>query len=100
MEDFKQAFDIVKRALPADCISQDREDLITRGSSSWTYHDPRVLPGAVLYPRNTDDVGIMRKCVCKSYVLISCTRDLRSSWAPVLRLQGGGDCKGDTRLEF
>jgi D-lactate dehydrogenase (cytochrome) len=56
MNDFEQAFNEIKAILPQDCISTDREDLIQHGSSSWTYHDPKVLPGAVLFPRNTDDV--------------------------------------------
>ena len=56
MADFDEALSIIKTILPEDCISRDREDLISHGSSSWTYHDPKVLPGAVLYPRKTEDV--------------------------------------------
>ena len=56
MQDFEKAFSEIQALLPEECISLDREDLISHGSSSWTYHDPKVLPGAVLFPRNTDDV--------------------------------------------
>ncbi|CAD6568519.1 MAG: hypothetical protein CYPHOPRED_002683 [Cyphobasidiales sp. Tagirdzhanova-0007] len=56
MADFDIAFSQVKAILPQECITQEREDLISHGRSSWTYHDPKVLPGAVLYPRHTEDV--------------------------------------------
>ena len=60
-EDFDSAFAEIKNFLPAEQISTNREDLITHGASSWTYHDPKVLPGAVLYPRHTEDVvGIVK----------------------------------------
>ena len=57
MVDFEKALTGIKAILPEDCISQDRQDLIYHGSSSWTYHSPKVLPGAVLYPRKTEDVS-------------------------------------------
>lgn len=60
MEDFNKALEKIKAILPSECISTDRDELITHGSSGWTYHDPKVLPGAVLFPRNTEDVsGVM-----------------------------------------
>lgn len=57
MEDFNKALEKIKAILPKECISEDRDELITHGSSGWTYHDPKVLPGAVLFPRSTDDVS-------------------------------------------
>lgn len=57
MQDFEDALTDIKALLPNKCISQEREDLISHGSSSWTYHNPKVLPGAVLYPRHTEDVS-------------------------------------------
>jgi D-lactate dehydrogenase (cytochrome) len=57
MEDFNKALEKIKAILPKECVSIDRDELITHGSSGWTYHDPKVLPGAVLFPRHTDDVS-------------------------------------------
>lgn len=42
--------------LPEDCIGTDRDSLISHGVSSWSHLDPKGLPGAVLYPRSTEDV--------------------------------------------
>lgn len=57
MQDFNKALEEIKAILPKECISTERDELITHGSSGWTYHDPKVLPGAVLFPRHTDDVS-------------------------------------------
>jgi hypothetical protein len=69
MADFEKAFGQLKATLPADCISTDRDELITHGSSSWTYHDPKVLPGAVLYPRHTEDVSGLHLLLMKGLLL-------------------------------
>lgn len=42
--------------LPEDCIGTDRDSLMSHGVSSWSHLDPKGLPGAVLYPRSTEDV--------------------------------------------
>lgn len=57
MQDFDKALSEMKNTLPSECISLDREELMSHGYSTWTYHDPRILPGAVLFPRNTEDVS-------------------------------------------
>ena len=78
MADFDIAFSQVKAILPQECITQEREDLISHGRSSWTYHDPKVLPGAVLYPRHTEDV---RLCLGKiSYTNSKLSSRLSRSW--------------------
>lgn len=56
MEAFEKALEQLRTSLPSECFSTDREDLIQHGSSTWTYHNPEILPGVVVYPRSTEDV--------------------------------------------
>ncbi|KAK4054174.1 D-lactate ferricytochrome c oxidoreductase [Microbotryomycetes sp. JL201] len=62
---FNQALDEVKKWMPAEFVSTDRDDLVSHGYSDWIPHDPRGLPGAVLYPRSTDDVVKIVKLASK-----------------------------------
>lgn len=73
-EGFKSGMKDLEGWLPADCIATDRETLLAHGHSDWACecsprvgrlearansradHDPTGLPGAVLYPRSTEDV--------------------------------------------
>lgn len=96
MDDFAKAFEQVKNALPADCISQDREDLISHGSSSWTYHDPRVLPGAVLYPRNTDDVSMplcFNGTILRFLQVVRIVKAAHQYAIPVVAFSGGSESR-------
>ncbi|KAH9818893.1 hypothetical protein DFH28DRAFT_887792 [Melampsora americana] len=54
--DFRDALETLKGLIPLECISWNRDDLLLHGSSSWSYHAPDCLPGAILYPRSTQDV--------------------------------------------
>lgn len=54
--DFRDALETLKRLIPLECISWNRDDLLLHGSSSWSYHAPDCLPGAIVYPRSTQDV--------------------------------------------
>lgn len=58
MRDFKAALQEVASFLPDDCISREINDLVFHGSSTYAHHTPELLPGAVLYPRSTDDVRV------------------------------------------
>ncbi|GAA5925873.1 hypothetical protein JCM10213_007310 [Rhodosporidiobolus nylandii] len=42
--------------LPEDCFDLSRESLVAKGYNEWAAHGPTGLPGAVLYPRSTEDV--------------------------------------------
>jgi D-lactate dehydrogenase (cytochrome) len=73
---FAKAMQQLRTELPQDCIAEDRETLVDHGHSKWSCesdpsilkrgctdrnyahvdHDPTGLPGAVLYPRSTEDV--------------------------------------------
>ncbi|KAH9460932.1 hypothetical protein Pst134EA_017242 [Puccinia striiformis f. sp. tritici] len=63
--DFSSALDKIRKILPDDCVSLDRDDLIYHGVSPWTYHLPDCLPGAILYPRSTEDVSRIVKVASK-----------------------------------
>ena len=65
MADFEKAIEELRASLPEECFSTDREELVSHGSSTWTYHNPEILPGAVLYPRHTEDVVAMTKAAYK-----------------------------------
>ncbi|KAA1112208.1 hypothetical protein PGTUg99_013411 [Puccinia graminis f. sp. tritici] len=64
-EDFRTALEKIQKILPVDCVSWHREDLLYHGTSPWTYHHPDCLPGAVLYPRSTEDVSKIAKIAYK-----------------------------------
>ncbi|OAV98535.1 hypothetical protein PTTG_25581 [Puccinia triticina 1-1 BBBD Race 1] len=64
-EEFTAALQKIQKILPADCVSWDRADLLYHGTSPWTYHHPDCLPGAVLYPRSTEDVSKIVKVAYK-----------------------------------
>ncbi|KAG0146065.1 hypothetical protein CROQUDRAFT_78120 [Cronartium quercuum f. sp. fusiforme G11] len=54
--DFRDALEKLKSMIPLECISWNRDDLLLHGRTQWSYHTPDSLPGAVLYPRSTEDV--------------------------------------------
>lgn len=62
---FNAAMEEVRASFPSDCISDDRDALVAHGHSAWAAHDPKGLPGAVLYPRDTQDVVRMVKLASK-----------------------------------
>ncbi|KAK4054700.1 D-lactate ferricytochrome c oxidoreductase [Microbotryomycetes sp. JL221] len=64
-ERFKKALEEVRGWMPPEFVSVDRDDLISHGYSDWIPHDPHGLPGAVLYPRSTEDVVKIVKLASK-----------------------------------
>lgn len=62
---FNAAMEEIRATFPVDCISEDRDALVAHGHSSWAAHDPKGLPGAVLYPRDTSDVVQIVKLASK-----------------------------------
>lgn len=49
--------------------STERDNLVDHGYSVWSYHDAKALPGAVLYPRSTEDVvRIVKVSLCPGEV--------------------------------
>ncbi|GAA5925907.1 hypothetical protein JCM1841_004036 [Sporobolomyces salmonicolor] len=53
---FEKALNELKSYLPQDCVAEDRDSLVAHGWSDWTTHPPTGLPGAIVYPRSTEDV--------------------------------------------
>ncbi|ORY76012.1 FAD-linked oxidase-like protein [Leucosporidium creatinivorum] len=53
---FDAAVRELKEFMPEEFVSQDRDVLLNYGHSDWTAHDPTALAGAVIYPRNKEDV--------------------------------------------
>ena len=76
MQDFETAIAELRRSLPDECFSTDREELLAHGASTWTYHDAKALPGVVIYPRHTEDVR--RFCRLRY-------NELRHAWADGVR---------------
>ncbi|KWU43995.1 hypothetical protein RHOSPDRAFT_18613 [Rhodotorula sp. JG-1b] len=64
-EKFDKALQEIKAWFPADEMDQSRETLVTHGYNDWAAHGPTGLPGAVLYPRSTDDVVKIVKTASK-----------------------------------
>lgn len=62
---FAAAMAEIDSFLPSDSISRDRLALESHAFSEWDYHTCRALPGAVLYPRNTEDVVRIVKAASK-----------------------------------
>ncbi|GAA6058652.1 hypothetical protein JCM10212_004063 [Sporobolomyces blumeae] len=58
---FNKAVAALKQQLPEDCIAEDRDSLVAHGWNDWAAHGPTGLPGAIVYPRNTDDVVLIVK---------------------------------------
>ncbi|KAM0751434.1 hypothetical protein T439DRAFT_325571 [Meredithblackwellia eburnea MCA 4105] len=81
--DFKKAMEEVKGVLPDDCYTQDKDTLWEFGATPWTYHDPRGLPGAILYPRSTADVVEIVKIASKHAI-------------PIVPFSGGTSLEGHT----
>ncbi|SCV73828.1 BQ2448_6258 [Microbotryum intermedium] len=59
-EPTRRAFDAavkeLQALLPEHLLSLDRDSLVARSHSDWASHDPSGLPGAILFPRGTQDV--------------------------------------------
>lgn len=62
---FDDAMTELKSWIPDDCLAEDRDSLVAHGHSDWAAHDPKGLPGAVLYPRDTADVVKIVKLASK-----------------------------------
>ncbi|GAA6003095.1 hypothetical protein JCM10207_001986 [Rhodosporidiobolus poonsookiae] len=62
---FKAALEDLKAWLPEDCLAQDRDSLVAHGWNDWAAHGPTGLPGAILYPRSTEDVVKIVKTASK-----------------------------------
>ncbi|PLW55023.1 hypothetical protein PCANC_02484 [Puccinia coronata f. sp. avenae] len=67
---FKAALEMVREWLPLECVSCDPQELLFHGTSPWSYHHPDSLPGAVLYPRSTQDVAQIVKIASKYHIPI------------------------------
>lgn len=63
--DFDKALLELQTWIPEDCLATDRDSLTSHGHSDWAAHDPNGLPGAVLYPRSTEDVVKIVKLASK-----------------------------------
>jgi D-lactate dehydrogenase (cytochrome) len=90
--DFTAAMKELKAWIPEECLATDRDSLVSHGHSEWAgkcgargrkggmltlardcliesseppAHDPNGLPGAVLYPRSTEDVVRIVKLASK-----------------------------------
>ena len=76
-EGFNRAVDELKSYFPEDCVAEDQDSLIAHGWNDWgeltslggspsvthlltlrvaAAHGPTGLPGAIVYPRTTEDV--------------------------------------------
>jgi len=78
-EDFNRAVEDLKTYFPEDCVAEDKDSLIAHGWNDWgepsifefstlrskltgsnvsrtAAHGPTGLPGAIVYPRSTEDV--------------------------------------------
>ncbi|GAA6025950.1 hypothetical protein JCM8202_004279 [Rhodotorula sphaerocarpa] len=64
-ERFDRALEEIKAWLPAEEMDQSRDNLVSHGYNEWAAHGPTGLPGAVLYPRSTDDVARIVKSAAK-----------------------------------
>ncbi|GAA6004271.1 uncharacterized protein JCM10292_007320 [Rhodotorula paludigena] len=62
---FEKALAEIREWLPEDELDTDRETLVAHGYNSWAAHGPTGLPGAVLYPRSTEDVVKIVKTAAK-----------------------------------
>lgn len=82
---FDAALKAIKDVLPPDCVSTDRDDLFEHGTTAWSCestiasitastddiradHKVTRLPGAVLYPRSTEDVVEIVKIASKNSI--------------------------------
>ncbi|KAI5476593.1 hypothetical protein MNV49_007480 [Pseudohyphozyma bogoriensis] len=81
---FENAMKELREVLPGDCVETDRNVLEAHGWSSWSYHDPEGLPGAVLYPRSTEDVVAIVKLADKYRI-------------PIIPFSGGTSLEGHTQ---
>ncbi|GAA5917924.1 hypothetical protein JCM6882_006504 [Rhodosporidiobolus microsporus] len=64
-EGFNALVEELKQWIPEDCFAQDRDSLVSHGWNDWAAHGPTGLPGAIVYPRNTDDVVRLVKLASK-----------------------------------
>ncbi|GAA5967583.1 hypothetical protein JCM3765_002294 [Sporobolomyces pararoseus] len=55
-ESFAKAVEELRAYFPEDCIAEDKDSLIAHGWNDWAAHGPTGLPGAIVYPRSTEDV--------------------------------------------
>ncbi|ORY89746.1 FAD-linked oxidase-like protein [Leucosporidium creatinivorum] len=80
---FDSAVKELESWIPQDCLAQDRDSLVSHGHSDWAAHDPKGLPGAVIYPRNTEDVVRIVKLAAKYSI-------------PLIPYSGGTSLEGHT----
>ncbi|GAA5826536.1 hypothetical protein JCM3770_006374 [Rhodotorula araucariae] len=55
-EGFAKALGEIRAWLGEEDVDTSRETLVAHGYNEWAAHGPTGLPGAVLYPRSTEDV--------------------------------------------
>ncbi|GAA99450.1 uncharacterized protein L969DRAFT_619913 [Mixia osmundae IAM 14324] len=53
---FDAALEAAKNVVGHENCTTDQQELVAHGTSDWSYHMTRKVPGAVLYPNSTDDV--------------------------------------------
>lgn len=86
-ERFDRALEEIKAWLPAEEMDQSRDTLVSHGYNEWAAHGPTGLPGAVLYPRSTDDVARIVKSAAKHGI-------------PVIPYCAGTSLEGEYRLLY
>ncbi|GAA5899160.1 hypothetical protein JCM8208_003021 [Rhodotorula glutinis] len=56
LDGFTKALDEIRAWLSDEDLDTSRDTLVAHGYNEWAAHGPTGLPGAVLYPRSTEDV--------------------------------------------
>ncbi|GAA5936530.1 uncharacterized protein JCM15063_001912 [Sporobolomyces koalae] len=70
-EGFDKALADLRAYFPPECVDDDRDALIAHGWNDWAAHGPTGLPGAIVYPRTTEDVvKIVKTAAANSIPLI------------------------------
>ncbi|KAF4121698.1 D-lactate dehydrogenase (cytochrome) [Geosmithia morbida] len=89
-EQMKQAIEEIRRELNddnVDIISTDPVDLLAHGYAEWSSVNVDVLPVAVAYPRNTEQVQAIARICTKHRV-------------PIVPYSGGSSLEGNTGAPF
>lgn len=82
-----QAIDELREILGEYAVSTDDDDLESHGYSEWSSINSDRLPGAVVYPRDTDGVSQIAK-VCNKYKI------------PMVPFSGGSSLEGNFSAPF
>ena len=66
--------------LGEEAIRTDRHDLLVHGVSEWSSINADRLPGAVAYPKSTEDVSHIAKICHKHRVPMSASGPIQGLW--------------------